>query len=186
MPRWVWYGISDAMLLLFCFKDKETGNVHKLNIKAPSCSHWCSGKAIRITEHVCVCVLLALGIQHEMRMRNIVFCGLPRSTTCPYYLKWHEFRNKLLNIICVFWLSLQLLSETFFFLENWARYDQKYTLVFMESTLYSCPILMKLKFSQQILEKFSNIILHGTSSSGWRVAPCGKTDGRTDRRTLRN
>jgi len=31
-----------------------------------------------ITQHDCV--LIALVIQHEMRMRHIVICGLPRST----------------------------------------------------------------------------------------------------------
>jgi len=53
--------------------------------------HCCNGKAINITYCerqrekesvcVCVCVCVALGIQHKMRMRHIVMCGLPRTTT---------------------------------------------------------------------------------------------------------
>jgi hypothetical protein len=30
--------------------------------------------------------------------------------------------------------------------KDWAKYDQKLILVFMQSTHFSCPILMKLKF----------------------------------------
>jgi hypothetical protein len=50
-------------------------------------------------------------------------------------------------------------------------------------TRYSCPILMKLEFSQQIFEKYSNIKLHDNPSSGSRVVPYEQTDGRTDGRT---
>jgi hypothetical protein len=46
----------------------------------------------------------------------------------------------------------------------------------MWRTLYSCPTLMKLDFSLQILEKFSNIKLHESPSSASRVIPCGLTD----------
>jgi len=47
------------------------------NIKARSCSHCCSGKAILITYFDCVFV--ALVIQHAKRMRRIVICGLSGS-----------------------------------------------------------------------------------------------------------
>jgi hypothetical protein len=41
---------------------------------------------------------------------------------------------------------------------------------------YSCPILKKLQFSQQIFEKSSNIKFHENPSSGSRVVPCERTD----------
>jgi hypothetical protein len=48
------------------------------NIEARSRNHCCSGKAISITHSECVSV--ALGTQHEMRMRYIVIYGLSAST----------------------------------------------------------------------------------------------------------
>jgi hypothetical protein len=49
------------------------------------------------------------------------------------------------------------------------------------STCYSCPIVMKLEFSQQIFEKYSNIKFYAYPSSGSRVVPCGRADGHRDR-----
>ena len=59
-------------------------------------------KPISITYSECVSV--ALGIQHEMRMRHIAVCGLPRSTIIFPTLshKRYDFRVMLLNTKCVF------------------------------------------------------------------------------------
>jgi len=52
----------------------------------------------------------------------------------------------------------------------------------MESSRYSSPILVKLEFSRQFFEKYSNTNFHANPSSGNRVVPCGDgwTDGRAD------
>ena len=47
--------------------------------------------------------------------------------------------------------------------------------VFIWSTRYSCQILMKLEFFQQIFEKYSNIKFLGQPPSGSRVVPSGQT-----------
>jgi len=46
----------------------------------------------------------------------------------------------------------------------------------VHSTLFSCPILIKLEFSQYILEKYSNIKYHENQPSGSRVVACGWRD----------
>jgi len=55
----------------------QENNVQR-NIEARSCYQCCCGKAISITYSEFVFV--ALRIQHAMRVRRIVICGLPRST----------------------------------------------------------------------------------------------------------
>jgi len=55
----------------------------------------------------------------------------------------------------------------------------------MENDGYSYQILMKLEFSRQFSQKYSNVICHENSSRG-RFVTCGRTDGRTDRKKLIN
>ena len=43
---------------------------------------------------------------------------------------------------------------------------------------------MKLEFSQQIFEKYSNIKFNENPYSGKRVVPCGRTNGRTEMTAL--
>jgi hypothetical protein len=74
------------------------------------------------------------------------------------------FRKKLVNIRCVFWFSLQLLSEIFLILRIIER-------DIINVHRYACQILMKLEFSGQILEKYSNIKFHENPSNGSRVVP---------------
>jgi len=52
----------------------------------------------------------------------------------------------------------------------------------MKSARYSCPTLIKLRFSLQILEKYPNIKSHEKPSSGSWVVPWGWTDRQTWRR----
>jgi len=52
----------------------------------------------------------------------------------------------------------------------------------MQRTRYSSQILMKLEFSRQFFEKYSNVKFHENPPSGSQVLPCGLTE-RQDRMT---
>ena len=89
---------------------------------------------------------------------------------------------------CVFRLSLQFLSQTFFILRRTERdmtqnvYCSLCKVPVTFIVLYAkCPLflsdLMKLEFSRQIFEKCINIKFHKNPSSVSRVVPCGLTGG---------
>jgi len=49
-------------------------------------------------------------------------------------------------------------------------------MVLMQSTRFSCQILMRIEFSPHIFEQCSNIKFHENPYSRSRVVPCGQTD----------
>jgi hypothetical protein len=92
-------------------------------------------------------------------MLYVVVCGLSGSAVfLPHLINGTIFEKKLFNINCVFWYSLQLLSETFLVLGriqpdvmiNIHRCSLKVSLIFVR-------FLIILAFSRQIFEKYSNM-----------------------------
>ena len=73
------------------------------------------------------------------------------------------------------------------FKKNSAIFDQKYTLVCIGGTRYSCRILMELELSGQIFEKYTNVKFYENQCNGSRVVPFRRTDRQADRLTdMRN
>jgi hypothetical protein len=127
---------------------------------------------------VCVCVL-ALVIRHEKLVRHVILscvACLALSIFPRHLMNYTIFRKKkLLNIKCVFWFSLQLLSETFLVLRK----------THLDINMYwsSCTIpvirvrfLWGLDYLDKFFEKYSNVKLNENPSSGSRVVPCWRAD----------
>jgi hypothetical protein len=93
----------------------KTGNVRTPRHETRSCNHCCSWKARNIT--YCECLFIAFVIEHEMRIRHIVICGLPRSEIFIHIISIkHDFRkNAFQHKMCVL-ISSTNLSETFLIL----------------------------------------------------------------------
>jgi hypothetical protein len=100
--------------------------------------------------------------------------------TFPHYLINGTIlgRNYLTQNVC-FDFPYNFIWNISHYKTNSARYYHKRTSVFMQITRYSCHILMKLEFSRQIFENYSNIKFYENPSNGRRVFPCGRTDGQT-------
>jgi len=63
---------------------------------------------------MCVCVFVALGIQHARHMQHSAICGLQPSTKLSniFSKMARPPPSKLMNTKCLFSYSLQLLSQT--------------------------------------------------------------------------
>ena len=101
-----------------------------------------------------------------------------------YFIKSMIFgKRKLLNIKCVLWFSLQLLPETFLISRIQRDSILNVHTSSCKNTRYSCQILIKLEFFQQIFFKILKYQISWKSVHWSRVVPCGRTDGRTRRET---
>jgi hypothetical protein len=108
-------------------------------------------------------VFVALGIQHAMHMHCIFICGLSGSTSLRHDKKITEHKMYVSIFFTTFAWNIS------HFKKNCAGYDHKCLLVFMQSACYSSQILMKLEFSPQIFEKYSNIKFHENSPVGIKL-----------------
>jgi hypothetical protein len=112
-------------------------------------------------------------------------CATFSSMTCPALQcystlshKRHYFRKKKLsNKKCLFWFSLQLLYDKFLIIKHQSGIWSKiYLGLHVQYTLF-LSISMKLDFSREILEKFSNIV---------KILPVWAESFHTDRQTWWN
>jgi len=102
-----------------------------------------------------------------MSIRQVAICGLPYSKIfSPLSHKRHDFPKKSYwtQNVC---FDILYISHS----KNSARYDRKMASGRHVSTCYSCSILMKLQFSWQCFEKYSNC-RHIRLQN--RIVPCGQ------------
>ena len=94
---------------------EQQGNVRMTNTDMRSRNPCCHRQALSTA--YAACVSLALVILHAKRMRWFVLSSVawlaPLTFFKHYLINVTIFGKTLLNIKCVFWLPLQLLSETF-------------------------------------------------------------------------
>jgi hypothetical protein len=147
------------------------------------CNHCSSGNAVSITYSKCFCVCI---FRYPACNAHAPCCIL--FPVRLYRTFQHNPINgkildkkKLMNIKCVLIFSTTFVRHTCHSIKNWVRYYQICILVIMQSTRYSCQILIKPEFPRYIFKKQVHIRFYKNRSSGSRVVPCGQKEGQTGR-----
>ena len=136
---------------------------------ALSCNYSCSGKAMYITYSECAPV--ALGIQHAMRIRQVIlssvaFLTLPHfSASCH---KLHDFlkkkRKNYWTKKCVLWFSLNNFPDNFFFILRRMKRD-----TIINSLRFSCKVPVILIRYYWNLNFFKDFCKNTVTCSWWKV-----------------
>jgi hypothetical protein len=168
-----------SAIIRLCIRGgKETSNVQR-NTEARSRNHCCSGKA--------KCIIFSVSdgsLSYPACTAHAPNCHLWPVRLCRVFqhhlIKGSIIRKESYSAHQVCFDSLYNFWNIYNSKKNSVKYCHKCTYVCMSSTLYSCHIVMKLEFSQQIFEKCSNIWFHENPSTGNPAIPYKQMDGRTD------
>jgi len=150
-------------------------------MEALSCKHCCCGRAIF---WVCVCILRYPACNAHEPYCYLWFPGLYR--IFPHYLIKDTIFDKdvidyKLCVLIFYTTSVWNISHS---KKSWARYDKKCKFIFMWSTRYYCPNLMK-QFPLQNFEKYSHF-MKMLSVGAELIDADRRTDGRMEQQTWRS
>jgi hypothetical protein len=118
----------------------------------------------------------------------ILICGLSCCNIFFHITSWKEgfLGNKLVNLKCVVWFSLHLLSETFLSLRRTERDMIKQFICLQVQYRYYCQISIKLEFYRLVFEKYSNTKFNENPSNKNQFVPCRWKGTETDGHDLTN
>jgi hypothetical protein len=116
-------------------------------------------------------LIVVCDLAHCMRFLHIISLKAPFSK-----------KNVIEHKTCFSIFSTRFVWNIFHSWKNWERCDQKCILVFMSSSFYSCPILMKLQLSGHSRNTLKYQI--SWKSVQWEPSCFMRTDGRTDMMNL--
>ena len=132
---------------------------------------------------VCVCSLSYPELKSQEPYCIVVrgFSGCTIFSTLSHRL--YDFRKRLLNIKCVFWFSLQLLSETFLILR---RIQRDTVINVYTSSCRISSIVLRYWWNLNFRDIFSNNFQIYWKPVLWEPSCCMRTDGQTDKQNEAN